>query len=59
MLKEISEEGLAGLETDGMEGSEASDKSNVAKVPDWEQGSCYVTASPREARWYRTFNTKP
>lgn len=49
MLKEISEEGLAGLETDGMEGSEASDKCNVAKVPDVEQGSRYVTASPRGA----------
>lgn len=59
MLKEISEEGLAGLETDGMEGSEASDKCNVAKVPDVEQGSRYVITSPREARWYRTFNIKP
>lgn len=49
MLKEISEEGLAGVETDGMEGSEASDKSNVAKVPDVEQGSRYVTTSPRGA----------
>lgn len=58
MWKEISEEELAGLETDGMEGSEASDESTVAKVPDLEQGS-YVPASPREARWCRTFNIKP
>lgn len=59
MWKEISEEGLAGLETDGMEGGQASDRSTVAKVPDLEQGSCYVPASPTEARWYRTFNIKP
>lgn len=58
-MEEISEEGLAGLETDGMEGSEASDKCYVAKVPGLEQGSCYLTASPGEARWYRTFNIKP